>query len=72
MCMMSKPKAPKMPEPKLPQQPIARQEPAVLAVGRTKEEPDTKKIRKKRQGALRIDRSSIQAPGGMGGSGVNM
>lgn len=64
MCM-STPKAPKVKDPVLPPQPIQRQEPIGLKVGRTEAE-DTKVIQKNRaRRKLRIgrDRVSTQTTG---------
>ncbi len=66
MCMMSKPKMPKVPEPKLPPQPLARQEPVGLKVGREEGNDDTKKLKAKRAGRRKLrlhDKVSTQSAG---------
>ena len=65
MCMGGTPKMPKQKDPILPPQPIQRQEPVGLKVGRTEAE-DTKVIKKNRaRRKLRIgrDRVSTQTTG---------
>lgn len=65
MCF-STPKAPKVPDPKLPQQPIQRQEPAGFQVGRDEADDGAMRIKANRsRRRLRIsrDNSGVQVPG---------
>lgn len=66
MCM-SKPKMPKMKEPKLPPQPLQRQEPAGFQVGRDEDDKGVQKIKANRsRRKLRIrssDKVSTQTAG---------
>ena len=74
MCFSAK--TPDIPDPKLPKQPIQRQEPASFSVGRNGEDRGTDRIKANRsRRRLRIRRSdnvSAQVSGAPSGPGVQM
>lgn len=62
---------PKMPEPKLPPQPLMRQEPVGLKVGRDEGDDGTQTAKRKRSGRRKLrlnDKMSTQVAGGSVGN----